>query len=46
MEEQRISNLIPIEEYHMWKGLEEEVTYTTYIRRQTSYQPKATDGKM
>ena len=38
-----------IEECHKWKGLEEKTTYTTYIyayiQRQTSYQPKATDGK-
>ena len=32
-------------EFLKWKELEEEATYTTYVQKQTSYQPKLNNGK-
>ena len=32
-------------EFIKWKELEEEATYTTYVQKQTSYQPKLNNGK-
>ena len=32
------------DKFMVWKELEEEATYTAYVKRQASYQPKFQDG--
>ena len=40
----KLFNFHSMKEFLTWKGREEELTYTTYIKDQSPYHPKGYDG--